>query len=115
LLAAEVHPADMQDRDGALLVIVAVHDLLAWLRHLFADSAYAGDKLLNRLSKFGKWAIEIVRRMADTIGFEVCRAAGSSNVHWPGSIATVASPKTSSRQPPAPKLGFILLRSNFSL
>jgi transposase len=71
LLAAEVHPADMQDRDGALLVIAAVHDLFPWLRHLFADRAYAGDKLLNRLSKFGKWAIEIVRRMADTIGFEV--------------------------------------------
>src|SRR6266481_7463078 len=39
--------------------------------HLFADSAYAGDKLLNMLTKFGNWTIEIVRRMADTIGFEV--------------------------------------------
>src|ERR1700756_431973 len=71
LLGGEVHPADMQDRDGAPLVIAAIHDLFPWLRHLFADSAYAGDKLLNTLSKFGNWTIEIVRRMADTIGFEV--------------------------------------------
>src|SRR6266403_2883118 len=71
LVGAEVHPADMQDRDGAPLVIAAIHDLFPWLRHLFADSAYAGDKLLNTLRKFGNWTIEIVRRMADTIGFEV--------------------------------------------
>ena len=42
-----------------------------WLRHLFADSAYAGDKLLNRLAKFGNWTIEIVRRMARAVGFEI--------------------------------------------
>src|ERR1700730_8655463 len=71
LVGAEVHPADMQDRDGAPLVIAAIHDLFPWLRHLFSDSAYAGDKLLNMLTKFGNWTIEIVRRMADTIGFEV--------------------------------------------
>jgi transposase len=71
LVGAEVHPADMQDRDGAPLVIAAIHDLFPWLRHVFADSAYAGDKLLNTLRKFGNWTIEIVRRMADTIGFEV--------------------------------------------
>jgi transposase len=41
------------------------------LRHLFADSAYAGDKLFKALAKFGRWSIEIVRRMADTVGFEV--------------------------------------------
>ena len=71
MLAAEVHPADTQDRDGAPLVIAALHDLFPWLRHLFADSAYAGDKLLNRLAKFGNWTIEIVRRMARAVGFEI--------------------------------------------
>jgi putative transposase len=71
LVGAEVHPADIQDRDGAPLVIAAIHDLFPWLRHLFADSAYAGDKLRNTLTKFGNWTIEIVRRMADTVGFEV--------------------------------------------
>jgi putative transposase len=58
----------MQDRDGAPLVIAAIHD---WLRHLFANTAYGGDKLLNTLTKFGNWTIEIVRRMADAVGFEI--------------------------------------------
>ena len=71
LVAAEVHRADIQDRDGAPLIIAAIHDLFPWLRHLFADSAYAGDKLRNALRKFGNWTIEIVRRMAGTVGFEV--------------------------------------------
>jgi transposase len=68
VVGAEVHPAD---RDGAVLVIAAVHDLFPWLRHLFADRAYAGDKLLNALTQFGNWTIEIVRRMAASVGFEV--------------------------------------------
>jgi transposase len=71
LVGAAVHPADVQDRDGAPLVIEAIHDLFPWLRHRFADSAYSGDKLLEALVKFGEWSIEIVRRMADTVGFEV--------------------------------------------
>jgi transposase len=71
LVGAAVHPADVQDRDGAPLVVEAIHDLFPWLRHLFADSAYAGDKLLKALAKFGNWSIEIVRRLADTVGFEV--------------------------------------------
>ena len=70
MVGGAVHPADVQDRDGAPLVVEA-NDLFPWLRHLFADSAYAGDKLLKALAKFGNWSIEIVRRMADTVGFEV--------------------------------------------
>ena len=115
LVGAEVHPADMQDRDGAPLVIAAVHDLFPWLRHLFADRAYVGGKLLNTLTKFGKWTIEIVRRMADTVGFEVLPRRWSSNAPWPGSIVTAASPKTSRRQSPAPELGSTSPRSSSSL
>jgi putative transposase len=43
MVGAAIHPADVQDRDGAPLVIEAIHDLFPWLRHLFADSAYSGD------------------------------------------------------------------------
>jgi transposase len=71
MVGAAIHSADVQDRDGAPLVIAAIHDLFAWLRHLFADSAYSGDKLLTSLAKFGRWSIDIVRRLANAVGFAV--------------------------------------------
>ena len=69
LVGAEVHPADVQDRDGAVLVIEAIHQLFPWLRHLFADSVYNGPNLREALAKFGKWTIEVVKRAADAAGF----------------------------------------------
>jgi transposase len=71
LVGAEVHPADVQDRDGAGLVIAAIHQLFPWLRHLFADSVYNGPSLRDALAKFGDWTIEIVKRAADAIGFQL--------------------------------------------
>jgi putative transposase len=71
MVGAATHPADVQDRDGAPLVIEPIHDLFPWLHHLFADNAYSDDKLLKALAKFGCWSIEIIKRMADTVGFEV--------------------------------------------
>jgi transposase len=71
LVGAEVHPADVQDRDGAGLVIEAIHQLFPWLRHLFADSVYNGPNLRDALAKFGNWTIEIVKRAADAAGFQL--------------------------------------------
>jgi transposase len=71
LVGAEVHSADVQDRDGAVLVIEAIHQLFPWLRHLFADSVYNGPNLRDALAKFGKWTIEIVKRAADAAGFQL--------------------------------------------
>ena len=71
LVGAEVHPADVQDRDGAVLVIEAIHQLFPWLRHLFADSVYNGPNLGDALAKFGNWTIEIVKRTADAAGFKL--------------------------------------------
>jgi transposase len=71
LVGAEVHPADVQDRDGARLVIEAIHQLFPWLRHLFADSVYNGPDLRDALAKFGDWTIEIVKRAADAVGFQL--------------------------------------------
>jgi transposase len=73
LVGAEVHPADIQDRDGAVLVIEAIHQLFPWLRHLFADSVYNGPNLRDALAKFGNWTIEIVKRAADAAGFQLPR------------------------------------------
>jgi transposase len=71
LVGAEVHPADVQDRDGAVLGIEAIHQLFPWLRHLFADSVYNGPNLHDALAKFGNWTIEIVKRTADAAGFQL--------------------------------------------
>ena len=71
LVGAEVHPADVQDRDGAALVIEAIHHLFPWLRHLFADSVYNGSNRHAALTKFGNWTIEIVKRAADAAGFQL--------------------------------------------
>jgi len=71
LVGAEIHAADVQDRDGAVLVIEAIHDLFPWLRHLFADGAYAGEKLRHALANLGQWTIEIVKRSDHVAGFEV--------------------------------------------
>src|SRR6266478_87244 len=47
------------------------HQLFPWLRHLFADSVYNGPNLPEALAKFGKWTIEIVKRAADAVGFQL--------------------------------------------
>jgi len=69
LVAAQVHPADIQDRDGAVPLLAEVAKLYIWLRHVFADSAYAADKLKAALSAMGEWTIEIVKRSDTAKGF----------------------------------------------
>jgi hypothetical protein len=38
------------------------NSLFPWLRHLFADSSYAGPTLAAALAKLSKWTSEIVKR-----------------------------------------------------
>ncbi len=69
VVGIDLHPADVQDRDGALGVIRKIRSLYPWLRHLFADGGYAGPKLAKRLAKLGAWTLEIVRRSDIAKGF----------------------------------------------
>jgi transposase len=62
LVAAQVHGADVQDRDGAVPLLASVRTLCPWLRHVFADGGYAGAKLASALAGHGAWTIEIVKR-----------------------------------------------------
>jgi transposase len=68
-LAMIVHPADVQDRDGAPILLATVCSLFPWLRHIFADGGYAGDKLKGALKELGDWTIEIVKRSDAAKGF----------------------------------------------
>jgi transposase len=70
LVAAEVHAADIQDRDGAVPLLASIRSLHPWLRHVFADGGYAGDKLADALARLGRWNLEIVRRSRTAKGFE---------------------------------------------
>ena len=66
-----VHPADVQDRDGAVLVLDEhTRRLFPFLAKIFADSAYGGPKLRRAMAGSG-WEIEVVKRPADQKGFEV--------------------------------------------
>jgi len=66
-----VHAADIQDRDGAVDVWAAIRHRFPWLRHVFADGGYAGDKLRGALADMGSWTIEIIKRPDTAQGFEV--------------------------------------------
>ncbi len=66
-----VHPADVQDRDGAAKTLATIQRLYPWLRHIFADGGYAGDKLRGELAGMGRWTIEIIKRSDSASGFEV--------------------------------------------
>jgi transposase len=65
------HAADIQDRDGAVDVLKAIRNRFPWLRHVFADGGYAGDKLRDALRGKGDWTLEIIKRSDKARGFEV--------------------------------------------
>ncbi len=70
LLAVVVHAADIQDRDGAKLVLSKLQGRFPKLRLIWADSAYAGQ-LVDWASAFGGWLIEVVKRARNSHSFEV--------------------------------------------
>lgn len=70
MVAAIVHRADIQDRDGAPLLLATMRGAFPWLRHVFADAGYAGEKLRQALAKLGQWTLDIVRRSEAAVGFE---------------------------------------------
>jgi transposase len=71
LVAALVHSAAIQDRNGASALLASIRRALPWLRHIFADGAYTGDKLAQALKRLGRWTLEIVKRLETANGFEL--------------------------------------------
>ena len=53
------------------MVLAAIVQRFPWLRHVFADGGYAGDKLKDALRPISKWTIEIVKRSEIAKGFEL--------------------------------------------
>ena len=70
LLAVAVHVADIQDRDGAKLVLTKLVGRFPRLRVIWADAAYAG-RLVSWARASGGWLLRVVRRRPDSHTFEV--------------------------------------------
>ncbi len=70
LLAVVVHPADIQDRDGAKLVLSKLLGRFPKLKLVWADGAYAGQ-LVDWAYALGGWLIEVIKRAAHGHSFEV--------------------------------------------
>lgn len=63
MLNVVVHPADVQDRDGAKLVLNRrTRRLFPFIERIFADANYQGPKLAKALAETGTWTIEIIKR-----------------------------------------------------
>ena len=72
LLHAVVHPADIQDRDGGVLVLSTLFGLYPFLQKLFADGGYQGPVFQKASAKIlPHLQIDIVKRSDQAKGFEL--------------------------------------------
>lgn len=69
---AMVHAADIQDRDGGIMLLATMFGLFPFLKKLVADSGYQGPKFRNALAKIlPSLDPEIVKRSDRNTGFKV--------------------------------------------
>ena len=66
-----VHPANIQDRDGAYEVLRQARRLFPFIERIFADGGYRGEKMALVVARTGSWKLEIVKRSDVANGFEV--------------------------------------------
>jgi putative transposase len=88
ILMVVVHAGNVQDRDGAKLVLEQLVDRFPRLQLIWADAAYGGV-LVDWVKTFFGWMLEIVKRPKDQKGFSWCfPEAGWWSEHWGGWGAT---------------------------
>src|SRR4030095_1336988 len=94
LLHAIVHPADIQDRDGGILLLGTLFGMYPFLQTLFAEAGSQGRQFHNSLKKS---CLTCERRASSArIRPKVswcCPSAGSLSARWRGSIDAEGSPK----------------------
>ena len=67
-----VHPADIQDRDGGVLVLSTMLGMFPFLLKVFADGGYQGPQFRSALARvLPQLSVEIVKRSDRAKGFEV--------------------------------------------
>lgn len=70
LLRVVVHPANLQDRDGALLVLSKLWGVFRQLQIIWADGGYAGGLVAWVQQQLGA-VLEIVKRSDPASGFVI--------------------------------------------
>jgi transposase len=72
LLHAIIHAADIQDRDGGVLLMSTLFGLYPFLLKLYADGGYQGPQFQEGLKRVcGQVSVEIVKRFDAAKGFAV--------------------------------------------
>jgi transposase len=72
LLHAIVHGADIQDRDGGIMLLETMFGMYPFLKKLFADAAYQGPGFHSKLALIlPHLEPEIIKRSDHVKGFEV--------------------------------------------
>ena len=72
LLHAIVHPADIQDRDGGILLFATLFGMYPFLKKLFADGGYQGPEFQKALTRIlPQLEIDIIKRSDQAKGFVV--------------------------------------------
>jgi putative transposase len=70
VLMVVVHTANIQDRDGARLLLAKAKGLFPKLQRIWADGGYAG-KLIGWLQETCGWVLEIIKRSDAVKGFKL--------------------------------------------
>jgi putative transposase len=70
-LSVYLTSADVQDRVGARCLLAGLKPFVPRLKKIWADGAYAGEKLAGWLEEQSGWELEIVERDREAKGFEV--------------------------------------------
>ena len=71
ILAATVHEANIQDRDGAIPLVKMVKDKYPTVKIILADSAYVGKEMTEKVEEIGGAKIKVVPRPKESKKFEV--------------------------------------------
>jgi Transposase DDE domain len=97
-LSVAIHPANIQDRDGAGDLLRTARRSFPFIERIFADAGYQGTKMAKVVANTGIWTLQVVKR-SDAHRFVVLPSVGSSSAPSRGSAETAASPATSSVTP----------------
>jgi putative transposase len=71
LLMVLVHAADIQERDGAKLLLNKAKGCSARLRLIWADAGYSGESMIDWVLNTHGWILEMVKRDKGVKGFQV--------------------------------------------